>query len=322
MTFEEEFLHHEIYSTLSDWAQANGVESDHMVISLLEDLKNEENLSIWATLDPFDFLPKPAIHSGSNFSKWAKITAILRNVAVFVPVALTWKAVSQATSAFGTFVESNSATTVNFLAFWQNGYDVLPDFWTIGHVASLDFLIIVAVVILSLASSYFTMQSQTLRNIQSELIEQERLEIALVLKVYLHSLREIDKGNIKEGIAASVSALQSATRALTKTAIELNSVMSGLQSAIPVVNDFGSKMQKETKKLNDQVAVLTENLSDINSSIISELRDAVNSASAGLNLANEELHESTNSIRKNAIVAEREIKSFQGLMKKVTKQSK
>ena len=139
---EEEFLHQEIYTELLNWAASNGVQEEPMVESLLEDLRNEENLSIWATLDPFEFLPTPANRAGSDLSKWGKAAANLRNVSVFLPVALTWKAVSEATAAFGTFVENNQASTVNFLAFWQNGYDVLSSFWTIGHIASLDFLII------------------------------------------------------------------------------------------------------------------------------------------------------------------------------------
>ena len=114
--FEDDFLHQEIHSELINWSTSYGVQRDAMVESLLEDFKNEENLSIWATLDPFDFLPTPANRAGSDLSKWGKATANLRNVAVFLPVALTWKAASEATAAFGTFIENNQASTVNFLA--------------------------------------------------------------------------------------------------------------------------------------------------------------------------------------------------------------
>ena len=322
MMSEEDFLHQEIHSTLEEWATRFGELDDQIVASLLEDLKNEENLAIWATLNPFEFLPNPKISAGDKYLKWAKIAALLRNVSVFIPVALTWKAVSEATSAFGTFVEENSASTVNFLAFWQNGYDVLSQFWTIGHIASLDFLIIVGVVVLSLINNLLNNLAFKLKSELTEYSAQERLQLGLTLKFYLHSLREIDKGNIKEGIASSVSALQNATRALTKSSIEINSVMSGLKVAIPVVNEFGSKMQKETQKLNDQVALLTNNLSEINTSIVEELRDAVNSATEGLSIANNELESSTTAIRRNALDAEREIKSFQGMIKKASKKGK
>ena len=318
----EDFLHQEIYATLEDWATRFGELDDQIVASLLEDLKNEENLAIWATLNPFEFLPNPKISKGETYLKWAKIAAMLRNVSVFIPVALTWKAVSEATSAFGSFVEQNSASTVNFLAFWQNGYDVLSQFWTIGHIASLDFMIIIGVVVLSLVNNLLNNLAFKVKSELTDYTAQERLQLGLTLKFYLYSLREIDKGNIKEGIAASVAALQNATRALTKSSIEINIVMSGLKGSIPVVNEFGSKMQKETQKLNNQVALLTNNLSDINTSIVEELRDAVNSATEGLRIANNELESSTSAIKKNALDAEKEIKSFQGLIKKASKKSK
>jgi cob(I)alamin adenosyltransferase len=316
---EEEFLHHEIYTELLNWAASNGVHEEPMVESLLEDLRNEENLSIWATLDPFEFLPTPANRAGSDLSKWGKAAANLRNVSVFLPVALTWKAVSEATAAFGTFVENNQASTVNFLAFWQNGYDVLSSFWTIGHIASLDFLIILGVVLLSLVSNFLITKSTRLKYANLELIDQDRTRLALNLKIYLYSLREIDKGQMKEGIAASVSALQSATRALTKTAIEINSIMTDLKKAVPPINSFGSNLQKETKHLKEQVAILSESFSEINQSVISELKEAVDNASTGLSFANQELSASTDSIRRNAREAEREIKSVQGIIRKANK---
>ena len=43
-----DLLHQEISQSLIDWAANNGVESDHIVQSLMQDLANEENLAIWA----------------------------------------------------------------------------------------------------------------------------------------------------------------------------------------------------------------------------------------------------------------------------------
>jgi hypothetical protein len=313
-------IHHkEIYEAIDFWANSNNLGQDKIITSLLEDFANEENLAIWATMNPFEFLPEPNNNKANIFEKLARHTSIARNIAVFIPVALTWKAVSEATSAFGEFVNQNSASTVNFLSFWQNGYEVLPDFWTISHVASLDFLIITLVIFLSIASTVFAQKSNSIKKIESEHQIQSRSEIALALKIYLHSLREIDRSNIKDSLASSVASLQTATRALTRTAGELDNVMSGMAEAIPNINDFGNKIHQETAKLNKQVSILTTNLAEINTSIVGELRDAVDSAATGLNIANSELDQSTNSIRQNALRAEREIKSFQGMIKKANK---
>jgi len=256
---------------------------------------------------------------GSRMFSWAKTAASIRNVIVFVPVAITWEAVSKATVAFAKFVETNNATTVNFLEFWQNGYDVLDKFWTIGNVASLDFVIILGVIALSLFATFLNARGSSLNKSEITQIEAERLEMALALKMYLYSMREIDKTNVKEGIASSVSALLSATSTLAKTAKQLSGIVKELEDGVPAINEFGNRVGKESEKLVKQVAVLSSSLSDINSSITGELRDAVNSATVGLDLANEGLASSTQSIRTNSLAAENEIKSLQSLIKKANR---
>jgi len=314
-----ELLHEEISQTLNDWAVNNGVDSDHIVQSLIQDLAAEENLAIWAGMDPFEYLPQPHPTVGNRFFSWAKTAASIRNVMVFVPVAITWEAVSKATVAFAKFVESNNATTVNFLEFWQNGYDVLGKFWTIGNIASLDFAIILGVIALSLIATYLNARGSSINKSETQQIEAERIEIALALKMYLYSMREIDKTNVKEGIASSVSALLAATSTLAKTAKQLSGVVRELEEGVPAINEFGDRVGKESEKLVKQVAVLSASLSDINGSITGDLRDAVTSATVGLDLANEGLATSTQSIRTNSLAAENEIKSLQSLIKKANR---
>jgi len=314
-----ELLHQEIAQNLVDWAANNAVESDHIVQSLIQDLAAEENLAIWAGMDPFEYLPQPHPTVGNRFFSWAKTAASIRNVMVFVPVAITWEAVSKATVAFAKFVESNNATTVNFLEFWQNGYDVLGKFWTIGNIASLDFAIILGVIALSLIATYLNARGSSINKSETQQIEAERIEIALALKMYLYSMREIDKTNVKEGIASSVSALLAATSTLAKTAKQLSGVVRELEEGVPAINEFGDRVGKESEKLVKQVAVLSASLSEINGSITGDLRDAVNSATVGLDLANEGLATSTQSIRTNSLAAENEIKSLQSLIKKANR---
>jgi len=319
MANKQDFLHEEISQKLSQWASRNGVESDHIVQSLLQDFADEDNLAIWAGMDPFEYLPQPYPTVGNKFFNWAKQVANIRNVLVFIPVAITWEAVSKATEAFAKFVEANNATTVNFLEFWQNGYDVLPAFWTISRIASLDFAIILGVIALSLASTYFNTRGSKINKVEVNQLEAERLEMALALKMYLYAMREIDKNNVEEGISSSVAALLSATSSLSKSAKQLSGVVSELESSVPGINAFGDRLGKESENLVKQVGKLTTSLSGINTSITGELRDAVNAATTGLDLASEELAESTNSIRSHSVAAENEIKSLQSLIKKATR---
>ncbi len=316
---ESELLHSDISEQLLSWAERNGVSDDRIVQDLLQDFEAEENLNIWATMDPFEYLPQPAPVQGAKLLSWAKLTSTIRNVMVFVPVALTWEAVSKATEAFAKFIEANNATTVNFLEFWQNGYDFLPSFWTISHIATLDFLIILGVIALSLLATFLNGKGSSLNKAELHEIDKDRLGTALALKMYLYSMREIDKSNIKEGVASSVSALLTATSSLSKSARQLSSVVAELQSGVPMINNFGTKLGKESEKLVIEVGSLTAALSGINSSITGELKEAVESATYGLDLASTELNTSTHSLRANSKAAESEIKTLQSLIKKASR---
>jgi hypothetical protein len=80
--------------------------------------------------------------------------SVLRNSLVFLPVALTWFAISKATSAFALYTSDNSLSVVNFLDFWENGYGVLASRWALSNVATLDFEIILLIIALTIAITF------------------------------------------------------------------------------------------------------------------------------------------------------------------------
>jgi hypothetical protein len=155
-------------------------------------------------------------------------------------------------------------------------------FWTISHIASLDFAIILGVIGLSLLSTFWHCKGiRNPTNPPFKILEQQRIEMALTLKMYLYSMREIDKTNVEEGIASSVSALLSASSTLSKSAKQLLASVSQIEKSIPPINDFGDRLDKEARGLIKQVGQLNNSLADINNSVTGELRDAVSAATIG-----------------------------------------
>ena len=319
MSENEKFTHEEIINRISSWATRSNVVEDPIYQSLINDLKSEDNLAIWASMNPFEYLPNATPQSGKRFNSLSRTLANLRNVLVFVPVALTWEAVSQATKAFAIFVQANNATTVNFLEFWQNGYDVLDPFWTISRIATLDFLIILGIIVLTILSTYLSTKGTSSEDIETQQLERERLDLALTLKMYMYSMREIDKTNVAEGIAQSVSTLLTTSAQLAKTSKQLNSTIADLNAGVPTISAFGDHMVRESEKLSKQVVALNSALSGIEASVTGELRDAISTATVGLDLANNELEKSTKSIRANSLAAENEIKLLQRIIKKANR---
>jgi hypothetical protein len=107
---------------IQSWARKADVVNTPYVAGLTAAINSKKDLHIWATLEPFQYLPYPIVTVGARIVRLVRILTVLRNVLVFAPVALTWAAVGQATSGFSAYVKENGANVVNFLDFWQNGY--------------------------------------------------------------------------------------------------------------------------------------------------------------------------------------------------------
>ena len=192
---------------IANWSYQNNLSEEPYVVSLYTAIKRKWNLPMWATIDPFILLPYPENTAGDKLIRFAKFISQIRNLLVFVPVALTWAAVSQATSAFALFVEKNSATTVNFLEFWQNGYEILNKDWTIGNVAKLDYLIILFVIILSLSASLINERGNFLKLRNNDVIEKERISLAIEIKTFLFQFRQASNLTISEDLQEGLSTM-------------------------------------------------------------------------------------------------------------------
>ena len=196
------------------WARKHGVLKDPYIQRLIPALIKKRQLTMWATIDPFEALPHPVSRRGDQFARFARITTTWRNAFVFMPVAITWLAVGQATTAFERYVDENSNATVNFLQFWQNGYGYLSDFWVIGKVAFFDALIVTGVILMTLGINYFWQISDSLTESEEKEIEAERSQVAYAIKEYLFTKRSITRLAINQSIAAAVDNLVDTTERL------------------------------------------------------------------------------------------------------------
>ena len=113
---------------------------------------------------------------------------------------------------------------MNFLEFWQNGYEVLPAFWRIGDVARLDFLIIVGVIGLTLFVSYRGQKLLASEMAESIDIEDSRQLMAAKLALFLVDKKKISNVTFNQSLAGSAQRLVSATTALDKSAKEIAKV--------------------------------------------------------------------------------------------------
>ena len=151
---------------------------------------------------------------GDAKARLVRVLTVVRNVLVFAPVALTWAAVSEATAGFSKYIAQNGADVVNFLDFWQNGYDILGEEWKIGNVARLDFLIVVIVIALTLYVSQVGHTVEQTKNSAEDAIDRERLALAIEIHAALHDKRKITTVTMNASLAGAISRLVASTKNL------------------------------------------------------------------------------------------------------------
>ena len=203
---------------LRTWMYLRSVKSDPFLNNLVESLETGKNLHIWAELNPLEYLPHPAATSYLRKQSLVRVFTIIRNVLVFAPVALTWAAVSAATTAFAKYTEENANAVANFLDFWQNGYGYLASHWKIGHVAQLDFVIILIVIVLTLYVSLTSHQVEAARVLEEDKLDQERAALALEITLEIHDKKKITAVTMNQSLAGSISRLVTSTKALEAAA--------------------------------------------------------------------------------------------------------
>jgi hypothetical protein len=209
---------------LDRWIAANGVTGDPYLTQLVDALRSRRNLHIWAELNPLEYMPHASAIAGVKRNSLVRLLTILRNVLVFAPVALTWAAVAEATNAFGRYIEENQTSVTNFLDFWQNGYGYLADHWKIGHVAQLDFIIIVIVIALTVYVSIASHKLQAEKILEEKRLDEDRAAIALEIMMLLHDKKKITPLNMNQAVAGSISRLVNATRDLETAAKEVKKI--------------------------------------------------------------------------------------------------
>jgi len=203
--------------SLDKWGRDNGVAKDPYVVGLANDLRANTDLPIWASMDPMEYLPQPSVISTNSISDWARRLTVIRNVLVFAPVALTWLAVGNATSAFSRYVKIHGTSVVNFLDFWQNGYNTLSAEWRIGNIAALDFSVIALVIALTLTVSVLGRRSNEIHDRAERTIESERVQIAIQIVKFLFTKRTMTTVAVNASLANSVTKLANAAKSVELT---------------------------------------------------------------------------------------------------------
>jgi len=297
-----------VAAELKAWSAKHSVAEDPYVSALVAAIEADENLTAFATTDPFQLLPEPEPNHGSALNRIARVLTMIRNVLVFAPVLLTWLAISQATEGFGRYSEAFRAEQLvfigrgedapdqelNFLQFWESGgsdpapegFEPLDDFWRITDVATLDALLIAVIIALTFIAGSLEGRGTSRRSRQAHMFERDRARVAMIILQGLQGSRSIDSETLEETLAVSLSSLSEAARDVNQAASRLESASVGLGSLTPRVAELSDEVAQLSSHFSTDVQqsinALTTAVATLGSSLEGDLQRFMADVLAGL----------------------------------------
>jgi hypothetical protein len=241
--------------SLERWAEDEGVSEDPAVLRLAKGIRSRQNLSMWANKDIDTFLPPPRAHGSRLLTPLTDFLFFVRNVAVFVPIFLTWRAIGAASQAFEQFAGFIPPDDdVNFLRYWQTGGEnllvgvvlpddaIVPNSERLSSVAAFVAQIIVGIIVITIIASLLRVVDRRIRETSQLGAEQRRIEIVLLLESALHGYRQATPTSISETLAESLSALLEAAHQLGATAKQLEASTVGVAELGPAIKGFTEQL--------------------------------------------------------------------------------
>jgi hypothetical protein len=290
---------------MNTWAKEWEVTSDPFVKGLNEAIQQNSDLGMWSSLDPTQLLPEMPDQT-TIFHRVGNVLALLRNVLVFLPVAITWEAIAKATDAYSSWNGESSITgqdgvlQKNFLDFWANGYGVLENRFTIPHIGILDFWIIIGIIAISLVSSALIGRGDKANEQLRQEFENERLTIAIRIRRALHGKREASPESIATSLADALADLNQTTRDMSEVAARLEASTAGVMSLTPQIeklNDHAGTFALQTSTAIAQaVQQLVASVDSLNGSVSSNITNAFQTAVSSLQEVGEEMKRHATSV--------------------------
>ena len=290
---------------MNNWAKQWDVSTDPYVKGLNEAIQQNSDLGMWSSLDPTQLLPDMPDQT-TIFHRLGNALALLRNVLVFLPVAITWQAIAKATEAYAKWVGEKTKTgqdgvlQKNFLDFWADGKKVLPDKYTLPHIGILDFWIIIAIIVISLIASGLTARGDKSNEDLRQVFESERLTIAIGIRRALHGKREASPESIATSLADALSDLNQTTRDMAAVAARLEATTTGVMALTPQIerlNDHAGTFAVQTSTAIAQaVQQLVASVDSLNGSVSNNITNAFQTAVSSLQEVGEEMKRHATSV--------------------------
>lgn len=169
--------HDDAVAAIDKWLTVSKQKSSlgRVAQAFVEDVNTDANLKKWSKVDVEQILPFK--------TETPRLLLVVRAGAMFLPILLTWLALSQVIGPFSLFLQNQQASA-NFLWFWQtNPGGTFAEVWKLSHVALTDAAILAFLTVLAMRITWW----ETSRAERAEVAYSQMLS---ALEFYLVSARE------------------------------------------------------------------------------------------------------------------------------------
>ena len=113
----------------------------------VEDVRENRNTQFWSKVNVEQILPFK--------SETPRLLLVIRAGGLFLPILLTWLALSQVIGPFALYIQ-NQQPSANFLWFWQtNPGGAFPGVYELGHVALTDAAVLAFLTVLAMRITWW-----------------------------------------------------------------------------------------------------------------------------------------------------------------------
>jgi len=232
------------YVNLADkvqlWALTNDAADSTITKGLIEDLRERKNWNYWASLRSHEILPEIKLPQLILLRARYRQVLFLRNLMVFLPVTVTWIAISEAASAFSDFINANQSSLVNFLQFWQDGYGFLSPIWRLSSIAFIDFLILAFIMILTVILQLLSKRIEALGEREKNLNFSERGLITRELYEFFQRNQKVSALTVDRTLVNALRDLNKASQNLEKITRDLSKSVKEFPTYLSVLRDLKS----------------------------------------------------------------------------------
>ncbi len=289
-------------SVVEDWARSSGVERDAFVLDFVGGLRNRSDLTYWASVDLEEEFPEP--DAAGLLRKASKWLIRLRNVAVFVPVGLTWWAISVVSPGFKSFADERLARKedANFFQYWtqveiDSSFSFLPsDFFQIQEIAGLGSFIILLIILA-------TVLAQILNGVidwRTDKATESRNEAIRTVRRVLHSSREATPESLATSLAESMTELLESSRLIIDAARRLEQASVGVSQLEPTFQSLNDQLGQFDTRLRDtiigSVDRLNTSVDSLSTLMDGNLRGLLAESVAGIDEVRQQLHRTAASV--------------------------